>query len=341
MRAVVFDRYGDESVLRETTLPTPEPGPDEVRVAIAAAGVNHLDLDLRSGLSRYELRFPHVLGREAAGTIDAVGQQVDAARIGERVVVATSVPCGRCRRCRAGDDNLCPTARRPGVSSQGGYAEAIVVPARAVIPIADLPFDEAAALAVSFGTAWRMLITLAGVQPGEVVLVTGAAGGLGTAGIQVAALAGATVIAAAGSEEKLAFARDNGADLAIDYRVTDLTAAVLEATGGRGVDVAFEHVGGDTFTAALACTGEGGRVVTAGAHAGERVSMDLVAFFRGERRLLGSRGHTRRELERVMSLARRGRLRPTVGTALPLGDAARAHSLIAARGSIGKVVLRP
>lgn len=341
MRAVVFNRYGDESVLSEVDLASPEPGPGDVRVVIAAAGVNHLDLDLRSGVSRYDLRLPHVLGRESAGTIEAVGDGVDVGRIGERVLVATSVPCGRCARCAAGDDNLCPESARPGVSTQGGYAEAIVVPAHAVLPIGDLPFDQAAALGVSFGTAWRMLVTLARVRPGETVLVMGAAGGLGTAGVQIAALAGARVIAAAGSPEKLEAAAANGSDVTVDYRRTDLVAAVLEATDGRGVEIAFEHVGGEAFSSALACTAEGGRVVTAGAHAGEVVELDLVAFFRGERRLFGSRGQARRELEAVVTLARRGRLRPVVGRVLPLAEAATAHRLVAARDPIGKLVLQP
>lgn len=341
MRAVAFARHGDESVLFMVELPLPEPGAGEVRVAIRAAGVNHLDLDLREGTSRYDLTLPHILGRESAGVIDAVGDDVTKRQVGERVVVATSVPCRMCRWCIAGHENLCPFAVRPGVSMQGGYAEATVVPAEAAIPIGDLPFDQAAALAVSFGTAWRMLVSLAEVRPGESVLVTGAAGALGIAGVQVAALAGARVLAAASSDEKVRVAESQGAEVGINYRDEDLVAAILRATCGCGVDIAFEHVGGETLKAALRCTAEGGRLVCAGAHAGEVVSVDLVELFRGERRLLGSRGQQRCELEAVVDLARRNALRPLVGATFPLDRAADAHRLVAARRSIGKVVLHP
>lgn len=339
---MTFRTYGGEEVLELTELPTPRPGPGEVRVGIRAAGVNHLDLDLRAGRSRYSLVLPHVLGRECAGIVDAVGAGVTSVQPGQRVLVATSAPCGACTPCRRGEDNRCPDAARPGVTTQGGYAEAIVVPQGALLPIGQrLDFVAAAALPVAFGTAWHMLVTLAQLRAGETVLVNGAGGGLGAAGVQVAALCGARVIASAGSPAKLAAAARMGATTLVDYHADNLTAAVLRATGGSGVDVAFDHIGGDVFTATLACTAEGGRVVTAGAHAGEVVALDLVPFFRGERRLYGARGQRREELETVVALAVEGRLQAVVGRVLPLAQAAEAHRLLDTRAVLGKVVLEP
>lgn len=342
MRAVVFRAYGPPGVLDLTSLPIPEPGPGEVRIRVRACAVNHLDLDLRAGKARMPITLPHVLGREAAGTVDAIGPGVSGVAPGERVLAAPIVPCGRCNACQAGDDNLCPHAQMPGIQMPGGYAEYLVFPARGLLRLpAALSFEAAAATPISFGTAWRMLVTIAAVRPGETVLVTGAGGGLGSAAVQVAALRGAQIIAAAGSDQKLDYARACGAFAGINYRETDLAVEVLRLTGGRGVDVAVEHIGGDILRATLACMATKGRLITGGGHGGEVVPLDVIPFFRKELSLLGSRSQRREELETVLRLAGEGALVPHIDRVLPLEAAAEAHALLEARSVIGKVVLIP
>lgn len=342
MSAVLFRTHGSEHVLEFVRLQRPTPGPGTVRVRVHACGVNRLDLEIREGVSRLDHPWPHVLGREIAGVVDAVGPGVQSSLVGARVSVAPIIPCSRCTACVAGDTNLCPDAAMPGITFAGGYAQYAVVPRAALIPIdAALSLVDAAAIPISFGTAWRMLVTLADVQPGETVLVNGAGGALGTAAVQVASLRGAETIASAGSPEKLTRARDLGATALVDYRESDLAEEVRRLTAQRGVDVALDHVGGSVLESTLQCMAHRGRIIVGGGHGGEVVSVDVVAFFRQELRLIGSRSQRREEIETVLRLAAQGDLKAEIGRILPLSEAAEAHALVRSRKAIGKVVLVP
>jgi NADPH:quinone reductase-like Zn-dependent oxidoreductase len=342
VRAVLLRRTGGPEVLEPGELPDPRPGPGEVLLRVAACAVNRVDLDLRSGSARLRPGLPHVLGREAAGTVLEVGPGAGDWRPGQRALVLPVWPCGRCELCLAGSDNLCPEARQPGISAQGCYAELVVAPARHLFELgAGLDDVHAAAALVSFGTAWRLLVTLARVSPGESVLVTGAGGGLGRAAVQVAALRGARVIAAASGPAKLAGLAELGASELVDYGSRPLAAAVRELTGGAGVEVAVEQAGGDLFAESLRSLRQGGRLVVAGAHAGRSVGLDLAALYLNEWRILGSRSQRREELEAVFELVAAGSLRPQVAAVLPLDAAAEAHGLLEGRGVAGKLVLKP
>ncbi|OGN86847.1 MAG: hypothetical protein A2X23_02365 [Chloroflexi bacterium GWC2_73_18] len=340
--AVRYHETGGPERLRVERLPVPPVGPDEVLVRVRAATVNHLDLDMLAGTSRYPIRLPHTLGMEAAGVVERAGGAVTWPRPGDRVLVASDIVCGRCEACRAGNDNLCTDAYRPGWTHPGAYAELLLVPARGAYPIPDgVPDEQAAVAQVALGTAWHMLFTRGGLQADEWVLVNGAGGGIGSAAVQLAKLAGARVMAASASARKRRRALADGADAAADYGRPDFVEQVRRATGGRGVDLVFEHVGGELFARSLECLRDGGRLVVCGAHGGERTTIDLVPFFRRELRVIGSNSVTQAEIARVLDLVARGRLRVPIAARFPLRRAAAALRFVARRRHYGRTVLLP
>jgi NADPH:quinone reductase-like Zn-dependent oxidoreductase len=342
VKAVRFHEHGDRDVLRVDELPSPEPGEGEVLVRVRACALNHFDVDLRENVSRWPLPLPWTLGIEFAGEVEAAGPGVDGLFDGDRVWVLHEIPCLECEYCLAGQDNLCSAARMWSVQMPGGYAEEVAVPATAVFPLAaSVSYEAAAAGQIVFATAWHMLITRGRVRPGETVLVSAAGSGVGHAAVQIAKLAGATVITTAGSDEKLEAARADGADYAVNYRREQVTERVRELTAGRGVDLVVEHIGGEQFGACFEALRKGGRLVTCGGHAGEVVGLDLVPLFRNEWQVIGSRTATTKEIRQVMHLIEAGRLVPRVHAALPLAEASEAHRILESREHFGKVVLVP
>ena len=342
MKAVRFHEHGGRDVLRLEDVRTPEPGEGEVLVRIRACALNHFDVDLRENVSRWPLPLPHVLGVEFAGDVAALGANVEGLREGQPVWVLHEIPCLECEYCLAGMDNLCLAAEMYSVQRPGGYAEYALAPARAVFPLPGPDsHDAAAAGQIVFTTAWHMLMTRAGLRAGETVVVNASGSGVGHAAVQIAKLAGATVIATAGSDEKLARSTDDGADHVVNYRTEDVTAQVLDLTNGRGADLVVEHVGGDLFGASLNSLRKNGRLVTCGGHGGEVVELDIIPVFRNEWSVIGSRTGTVRETELVMDLIAAGRLNPRIHVRLPLAEAAEAQRIIEEREHFGKVLLLP
>lgn len=343
VQAVVLHAHGAvdaPGVLEAAAIDVPAPGPGEVRVRVRAVALNHLDLWVRRGLPNLKLAYPHRLGSDIAGEVDAVGPGVTHVRPGERVLVAPGVSCGVCERCQSGDDNLCAQYRILGENTQGGYAELLNVPAVNALPYpGDMPFTDAAAVPLTFLTAWQMVVERAKVRPGEVVLVQGAGSGVGVAATQIARLFGARVWATAGSPEKCARALEMGAEVAIDYRAEDFVAAVKDRTQRRGVDVVIEHVGGEVFARSVLAVGRGGRVVTCGATSGFKPDLDLRQVFFRNVQVLGSTMGRRASLFDILRHVRSGALRPVVDRVLPLAQAREAHRALEARESFGKIVL--
>jgi NADPH:quinone reductase-like Zn-dependent oxidoreductase len=342
MKAVRFHTYGDPDVLRLDDVPDPEPGPGEVVVRVRAVGLNHVDVDMRNGSSRLPLQLPHTLGFEAGGDVAAVGPGVEGLREGDRVTPLYQVACRHCEPCLAGRQQFCARLEMLGVQRPGAYAEYVLARADAVVPLPDaMTYEQAASTQTTFATAWHCLVSRARVRAGETVLISAAGSGVGSSGIQVAKRAGARVITSAGSDEKLAKATELGADVAVNYATEDLTARVREETGGRGVDVVLEHVGGSVFERSLAAVADGGRVVVCGGHAGEVVDLDLIELFRHEWSVIGCARATEAELRHVIELVGRGELQPVVSAVLPLAEAAEAHRLMEDRRQFGKLVLAP
>ena len=340
MKVAWFHKFGGPEVLVHEEAPKPAPKPGEALVRVRAVGINHVDLDHRAGTSRIPVTFPHILGREFAGEL--AGNAGDF-KEGDRVWVTCRIPCRRCELCLAGRDNLCVKEGYFGLDIPGGYAEYVAVP---IANLNALPshvrFEDAAAAQIAFGTAWHVLINRGGLQAGQTVLIQAAGSGIGSAAVQVAKLAGAAmIIATASSEKKLEQAKALGATHLINYSRGKFADQVMALTGGRGVDVVMEHIGGEVFTESLKCLARGAIIVTVGAHAGEVVQFDIIPFFRRELRLAGSKNASVLELRKVMGLVAEGKLKPVVHKALPLAQAAEGHRVVDSRDFFGKVVLLP
>ena len=342
MRAARFHEYGGVDVLRVEEVPTPEPGPGEALVRVHACAVNHVDIDMRNGSSRLPLTLPHTLGFEISGEVTALGPGVTEVAVGNRVAPLYQIHCRECEWCRSGRHMHCERITMLGVQSPGGYAEYAVVPAWALIPLPDsLSFEQGAAIQTTFGTVWHALVDRVGVTKGQWVLVNAAGSGVGTAGIQVARLLGARVIASAGSDAKLERALGLGAEATVNYNEEDLATRVREITGGRGVDVVMESVGGEVLARSLAALATNGSVVTVGAHAGEVVPVDVILLFRHQWSLIGSVRATAEEIRHCVDLVAEGKLAPAIHATLPLAHAAEAHRMLEAREQFGKVLLLP
>lgn len=339
MNAVVLREHGGPEVLRYEQIERPEPGPGEVRVRVRAVAMNHMDLWVRKGGPAFHLAYPHRLGCDIAGEIDAVGAGV-VDEVGRKVVLQPGVSCMRCAQCLGGHDNLCRWYRILGENTQGGYAEYAVVPAVNVAPYpGKLSFEEAAASLLTNLTAWQMVVHKARVQPGDTVLVQGAGSGVGVSAIQIAKLFGARVIATAGSDEKCAKAKELGADEAVNYTTGDFVAVARAATGKRGVDAVIEHVGGETFAKSIKAVRNGGRIVTCGATSGFHPDIDLRHIFFRQVEILGSTMGSKADLLAVLDHVAAGRIKPIVHAVMPLEKAADAHRLLESRAAFGKVVL--
>jgi NADPH:quinone reductase-like Zn-dependent oxidoreductase len=340
MKALTLNGHGGIDRLSLANLPTPSPGPGEVRLRVHAAALNHLDVWVRRGWPQLKLSFPHVMGSDMAGVIDAVGAGVPGELEGRRVVVIPGLSCGRCRFCLAGNDNLCRDFRLLGEHVSGGEAEQLCVPVTNVLPLPDaLPFHSAAALPVTFQTAWHMLTARAPVGPGTWLLVHAAGSGVGSAAVQIGRLFGATVIATAGTDEKCARARALGADHVINYATHDFAAEVRRLTDKRGVDVVFEHTGEATWERSIRSLRQGGRLVTCGATTGPVGNLDIRLLFTRQIDLLGSTMGTRAELADILGHVASGKLQPVIDRVMPLADALAAHALLESRQVFGKIVL--
>lgn len=342
MRAVGFTRHGGPEVLEVVELPTPEPKAREVRVRVKAVALNHLDVWVRKGWQGLKLQLPHVLGSDISGVVDAVGSEVADLEPGVEVCVNPGVSCGVCERCLKGEDNLCRQYTILGEHIRGGYAELVCVPRQNILPRPKrLSFEEAACLPLTFLTAWTMLVRRAQLQAGETVLIHAAGSGVGSAGIQIAKLLGAKVIATTSTDEKAAKAKQLGADHVINYATHDFVDEVKKLTNKRLVDVVFEHTGASTWDKSIACLPYGGRLVTCGATSGGDVKLDLRVLFYKRISLLGSTMGSKGDLFRVMQLVDEGRLQPVLDRVLPLERAQEAHRLLSERQSFGNVVLTP
>jgi NADPH:quinone reductase-like Zn-dependent oxidoreductase len=344
MNAVLIERFGGPDVMAYREVPRPEPAPDEVVVEVHAVTVNRtLDIHVRqSGDGRNPI-LPLVLGVDPVGIIVEVGSAVDPARVGERVAFQSPLRCATCGPCRAGRPADCVRPKHLGIHAWGGYGEYVAFPESSTVRIPDgLGFAEAAVIFRHFPTAFHLLDCKANLRAGESVLIMGAAGGLGNAGIQVATYRGARVIAAAGTEAGLALARDLGADATVNYRTEDLEARVLALTGGEGVNVVFENVGArELFGPAFRSLAGGGRLVTAGAHAGGDVELDVKRLYRRKLTLIGGAGSDPQDVQATIDGAASGRLRAAIDRILPLSEVVEAHRLVDERLVTGKVVLVP
>ncbi len=342
MKAVVFHEFGGPDVLQLEDMPDPEPAPGEVLIDITASALNHLDVDVREGVSRFPVEPPFVLGVEVVGRIAAIGEDVEGWQVGDRVMPLLMDTCGECRFCRTGRESLCLDGGFISFVTSGGYAERLACSARRLLRIPDGLSDEAAAaLQIAFGTAWHMLFTRGRLQTGETVMINSVGSGIGSAAVQLARLAGATVIGNASSDEKLARASELGMDHGINHATQDVVAEVMRLTDDRGVDLVFEHVGGELFQKGLDSLGKDGRLVICGGHSGEVVPFDIIPFFRMQRQIIGSFTYNRLEVQSCLELAGQGKIMPLVYRTFPIADVREAMATMERRENFGKILLKP
>lgn len=341
MKAVIFPEHGGLDVLRYTDMPEPTIGARDVLVRVRACALNHLDIWVRRGMPGVKIPLPHIDGCDIAGEVAKIGADVTNVRVGDRVVLSPGVSCGQCDQCLAGKDNQCRQYSLLGYMYDGGYAEYVKAPSVNALPMpANLSFEEAAAVPLVFLTAWHMLITRAQLKPSEDVLILGAGSGVGSAAIQIANRAGARVIATAGSEAKLAKAKELGADEVINHSQQNIADEVRRITNRRGVDIVFEHVGQATWEQSIRSLAIGGRLVTCGATTGFEGKIDIRYLFSRNLSILGTYMGGKAELFDVLKMVERGELKPVVDRVFPLEQAAAAQERLENREQFGKIVLR-
>ncbi|HEX6133742.1 MAG TPA: alcohol dehydrogenase catalytic domain-containing protein [Longimicrobiales bacterium] len=340
MRAAVFAEHGGPEVVRIEEVPVPEPAVGEVRLQVAAAGMNHLDVWVRRGLP-IETTMPHIGGSDVAGVVDAIGSGVSGVREGDRVVVDPSLSCGVCEWCMAGEEPLCVSYRILGEHTNGGFAEFVVVPARNLHPVPEgYPLETAAAAPLAFLTAWRGLITRGRLRAGESVLITGASGGVATAAIRVAKHAGAQVFAVT-TADNVERVRSLGADVVYDRESVDVSSAIWSDTGRRGVAVIFDSVGEATWPQVVRAAARAGRIVVYGGTTGARLETDARLLFWKQLEIIGTTMSNRTEFREVMSLVFAGALEPVVDVVWELDRVREAHARLEAGRQFGKIVLVP
>jgi NADPH:quinone reductase-like Zn-dependent oxidoreductase len=342
MKALVFREFGGTEKLKYEEVPDPTPQENEIIVRVKASSINHLDLWMRQGIRGPEIPMPHISGCDGSGEVVQLGKNVSGLALNEKVLIYPGISCGECRYCKTGWDSLCPAYHIVGYQIQGTFAEYVKIPAGCAIPIPEkLSFEEAASIPLVFLTAYHMLFTRAKIKIGEDVLVMAAGSGVGSSAIQLAKAAGTRVIASAGSQEKLELAKKLGADETINYQKDDLTQKIKNLTGGRGVDVIIEHVGGENFKKGLYALSRNGRIVTCGATAQPIIDLDLRLLFVRHVNLIGSYMGAKWELLEVIKLFQAGKLKAVVDKAFPLSQGGRAQQYVEARKNMGKILLIP
>ena len=340
MKAVRIHQFGDPEVLIYEGIQDPRPRKDQVLVRVKACSLNHLDVWVRKGLPGAKL--PHVLGSDIAGEVVEVGEYITGVTIGQRVLVAPMHFCGHCVNCLAGVQNQCREFTVIGNAVDGGNCELFAAPAANIIPIPDtLDFNQAASVPLVFVTAWHMLVGLAGVRPGQTVLVLGASSGVGIAAIQIAKLFRCRVITTAGDQAKLEKGPSLGADYGINHYKQKISEEVRKITNKEGVDIVLEHVGAATWDESMRSLKSGGQLVTCGATTGPTVGLDLRHLFARQLTLLGSYMGTMGELHEVLGHVFAGRLKPVVDRLFPLSEIRAAHEYLEESQMFGKVVVNP
>ena len=323
MKAVRIHEDGGPEVLRYEDVEDPVAGEGEILIRLHAASLNHLDCWVRQGLP--SVPKPRILGADGSGVVEALGPGADGVGEGDRVVINPGLDDG---------------ARIVGEHMDGTHAELVAVPAANVYPIPEgLSFEEAAAFPLVFETAYRMLVTKAGLQAGEWVLVWGIGSGVASASFAIARALGARTIVTSSSAEKLERAKELGAEAAVNHAEGDVAAAVKEATEGRGVDVVVEHVGEATWKTSLQAAGPNARVVVCGATSGPNPPAQLHRIWWKQLTVFGSTMGTREDFEGAYDLVARGAAKPIVDRVFPLEEAAAAHAYLEEGRQFGKVVL--
>jgi len=342
MKALQLVAHGKPGTFEVREVPDLQPGPDEVVVKVRACGLNHLDLWMEAGELPVPIKLPLTPGCEISGEVLRLGEGGAQFKHGDRVAIQSNLFCGACEYCRSRDESMCINNVMLGVQRNGGLAEQVVVPARAVVPLpGPVDFTASAGLTLAGSTAMHMLTNRASVKAGDWVLVMAGASGVGSAAIQIARGLGARVLSTGSTEGKRELARKLGAEAVFDPNDPKWPIDVRKLTDRRGVDVVIEHIGGSVLQQAFSCLARGGTVVTCGATAGRSVPFDLWPFFVKQQRLIGSYGRNAADFKATLDWAAQGKLKPVIDSVIPLAAAPGAYGRLRARGVLGKIVVTP
>jgi NADPH2:quinone reductase len=340
MKALYFETHGGPEVLKYGDRPEPHPGPGEVRVALRAMSLNHLDIFVRNGIPNVPL--PQIPGADGSGVVDALGEGVTGMMPGDRVLIQPGLYDNACEFCRRGEQSVCVKYQILGEHGPGTFAEKAVVPARNLFPIPEgMSFETAAAFPLVYQTAWRMVLGRGGVRPGDTVLIHGAGGGVAGASVEIALLAGARVFATTSGEEKAKILREAGCELVIDYTREDPGRVVAEKTAKRGVDVVIDSVGEKTWMSSLRAVRRGGTIVTCGATSGPNPKEEIRLIFWKQIAILGSTMANDAEFRTMLSAVAAGKLSPRIDRVYPLSRGREAYARMESGELHGKIVLVP
>jgi len=342
MKTIQLIAHGAPGTFALRDLPEPQPGPGEVVVQVRACGMNRLDLWLEEGGLPIPLPLPRTPGGEIAGQVWEAATDVGSWKPGDAVAVQSNIFCGECDYCQRGDESMCLRSEILGVQRDGGFAEKVVVPERALVRLPPgVDFDTSAALTLAGSTAMHMLTNRAQVRRDDWVLVMGGASGVGSAAIQIARQLGARVISTGSTEAKRALAQHLGAEFVLDSNDANWPAEVRKLTHRGGVDLVIEHVGGEVLLKCFECLARGGTIVTCGATAGREFSFNLWPFFVKQQRLIGSYGRNRTDLQATLEWAAAGKLKPVIDSIFPLDQVPAAFAKLRSRHVLGKVLIEP
>ena len=346
MRGLTISAHGGlDQIEYRTDLPKPEPKRGEIRVRVKAAALNHLDLFVVAGMPGVKITPPWILGADATGIVDAIGDLSGVAdnrlQVGDTVIINPGVSDLTCEYCLAGEQSLCVNFKLLGEHASGTLAEYIVVPARNARSIPkDKPVEQAAAFTLSTLTAWRMVVTRARVKKTDNVLIWGIGGGVALAALEIVRLIGATAWVTSHSDEKLALARGLGAENLLNYTTTDVGKEIRARTNKRGVDVVLDTVGEATWAQSLVALGRRGRLVTCGATSGPMVQMDVRRLFWNQWDIMGSTMGNESEFDAVTNEFRAGRLTPLVDSVFDITQGRQAFERLQSGQQFGKIVVR-
>lgn len=344
MKAIVIHEFGGPEVLSYEDVPDPVAGPGEIVVQVHAVSINRvLDVEVRKGNQMQRgVKLPYIPGIDPSGVVAEAGEGVKSPKVGDRVMVMHRIFCGTCDACKRGDSYNCQSRKMVGIHRDGGDAEYIKVPATAVQAIPEnLSFAEATIVARHCPTAYNLLVHKANLQADEWVLIMGAAGNLGSIGIQMAKMLGAKVITTAGSDQRVQTGLDLGADHAINYNKADLRDEIMRITDGHGVDLVYDNIANpETTPKAFMALAFGGRLVTAGAHGGPVVPINFFHLYDYRLTIIGSAGARGEDLGHCLEAVNDGKIKVLVDRIMPLSETAEAHRLMELQGT-GKVILDP
>lgn len=341
MKAAAIAANGGIEQVSLHDLPAPNPGPGEVLIQVHAAALNHLDIWVRKGRPGANPTFPHILGSDAAGVVAALGEGVTSAQIGDEVVIDPGLSCGVCESCLRGEQSECASYTIMGLGRPGTFAEYVTVPARNLLAKPkSLSWEEAAALPLAYATAWRMLFTRAKLGAGETLLIHGIGGGVAIAALQLGRAAGAHVIVTSSAQAKLDRAKELGAHTGLLYGGGDLAKRILEATGGRGVDVIVDTVGAATWPVNIEVARKGARIAHCGVTTGATVECNISAVYWKQLSILGSTMASHEDFRLLLAAVEASGLKPVIDQVFPLAETRAAQQRMEDGGQFGKIVLK-